>query len=89
MILQPQKPIREFRFQLTLRFNNGEEKSVILNPDQDAAMDLLVQSLEQFVGAEFPVANIIIDVGDRTDRYIPEGEEPLPGIQTRADLEVE
>lgn len=86
MDFQPQKPIREFRFKLTLRYKNGEESEVQLTADQDDSMDALLQQLRRYIVPEYPVANIIIDVGDRRERWVPKGQEPTPGIQTIQDV---
>lgn len=87
MDLQPQKPTREFRFKLALLYKNGEEEEVVLPKDQDDPMEQLLQQLTQFITADYPVSRITIDVGDRRERWIPKGQEPLTGMQTLQDIQ--
>lgn len=86
MILKPQKPIREFRFKVITRYHNGEEKEVVLTPEQDYQMNKLLQQMDKLVNTEQPVAQIQIDVGDRAELWIPPGQEPLAGFNTLDDI---
>lgn len=87
MDLKPQKPIREFRFKLTLRYHNGQEVEKILAGGEETKMNDLIQQMAEFINPEYPVANIFIDVGDQQERWIkPTDEAPLPGLNTLDDI---
>lgn len=87
MELKPQKPIKQYRFQLRMTYNNGEEISAILAGDQDAEMDALLQQLTQFLKPARPVSFIAIDIGDGKDRWeTKQDDTALPGLNTIEDI---
>lgn len=86
MILKPTRPIREWKYLLTYKLHGGEVMQHELTPEQDVKMTKLLTQFEKFLDTDQPVEGISVDVGDRQEVYIPEGEEPLPGIQTAQDI---
>lgn len=76
MELKPQHPIREFRFKLTFRYDNGLEEEVILTADQEATMEGLLKQMAQFLHPAHPVSHIFVDVGDKKDIWVEPGQEP-------------
>lgn len=83
MLLKPQKPIREWRFQITLRYNNGEEEQVQLTgTDADKIEKLIAKLPLQGLEPAAPVSAIVLEVGDETERWIQPGQEPAPFADT-------
>lgn len=94
MELKPQKPIREFRFKIIARYDNGEEKEVVLDQTQDIEMRKYLDPMATFIHPERPISEIIITIGDRQElRPAPEDNPPQtdagPGLNTAADIKGE
>lgn len=80
MIFKPERPIREWRFQITLRYNDGSEDQVQLTDElADQAQDLLERLPLGSLQPARPVASLVIEAGDQKERWIPKGiNEPDP-----------
>lgn len=87
MDLRPTKPVREFRFNLTYNYHDGEVAQAQLTPEEDAEMEALLQQFTKFLKPTAPVHRLTIDVGDRAERWITTTDQkPLPGFNVISDI---
>lgn len=70
MQLQPQKPVRDYKFSFILNYKNGDLKQVNIPANKETVVNGILQQLEAHIGVQTqPIAQITILIGDNKDTW--------------------
>lgn len=68
MEYKPQTPKRAFRFQLEVRDEAGDVTKVTVKPQDEAAVEKLLDKLVKGSGVKRAISTVTVHVGDRQER---------------------